>query len=80
MGTANAELMGDAPPSYEDAMADDIGPLDGRREYSGVSNENSPSEVGVAKGERGAVPGYSKHDTNAGGASGSASGSGGFTA
>ncbi|KFY78317.1 hypothetical protein V499_02503 [Pseudogymnoascus sp. VKM F-103] len=80
MGTANADLMGDAPPSYEDAMADDIGPLDGRREYSGVANENSPSEVGGEKGGRGAVPGYSAHDSNGGGGGASGSGSGGFVA
>ncbi|OBT89559.1 hypothetical protein VE02_01752 [Pseudogymnoascus sp. 03VT05] len=80
MGTANADLMGDAPPSYEDAMADDIGPLDGRREYSGVANENSPSEVGGEKGGRGAVPGYSAHEGGGGGGSGSGSGSGGFVA
>ncbi|OBT64350.1 hypothetical protein VE03_05803 [Pseudogymnoascus sp. 23342-1-I1] len=80
MGTPNAELMGDAPPSYEDAMADDIGPLDGRREYSGVSNEDSPSEVGGEKGGRGAVPGYSAQEGRGGGASGSGSGRGGFVA
>lgn len=34
------------PPSYEDAMADEIGPVDGRRgDYSGITNENGPSEV-----------------------------------
>jgi hypothetical protein len=33
----------DAPPSYEDAMADEITPADGpRREYSGVTDVNSP--------------------------------------
>ncbi|KFY45826.1 hypothetical protein V494_00738 [Pseudogymnoascus sp. VKM F-4513 (FW-928)] len=68
--------MGDAPPSYEDAMADDIGPLDGRREYSGVSNENSPSEVGGEKGGAAAVPGYSKHEGGGGGGGGSRNGSG----
>lgn len=56
LGTAPANLIGEAPPSYEDAMADDIGPLDGRRDYSGVTDENAPSEVGE-KGS-GAVPGY----------------------
>jgi hypothetical protein len=66
MGSANADLMGDAPPSYEDAMADDIGPLDGRREYSGVANENSLSEVGGEKGS-GAVPGYSAREGGGGG-------------
>lgn len=34
----------DAPPSYEDAMADTISPADGpRREYSGVTDINAPS-------------------------------------
>lgn len=35
--------MDDAPPSYEDAMADDIAPVDGpRRDYSGVTDVNAP--------------------------------------
>jgi len=47
----------DAPPSYEDALADDIGPLDGpRREYSGVTDENAASQVGSGEEK---VPGYS---------------------
>ena len=67
MGTANAEMMGDAPPSYEDAMADEIGPFDGRREYSGVTDENAPSEVNDGKGAgQSAVPGYSVTDPRAG--------------
>lgn len=65
MGTANADLMDDAPPSYEDAMADEIGPLDGRREYSGVTDEHGPSDVNDGKGN-GAVPGYSVEDPRAG--------------
>lgn len=65
MGTPNADLMGDAPPSYEDAMADEIGPVDGRREYSGVTDEHAPSEVNDGKGN-GAVPGYSVTDPRAG--------------
>lgn len=33
----------DVPPSYEDAMADEITPADGpRREYSGVTDVNAP--------------------------------------
>lgn len=67
MGTAHADLMGDAPPSYEDAMADEIGPLDGRREYSGVTDEHAPSEVGGEGKGNGAVPGYSVQDPRAGG-------------
>lgn len=66
MGTAHADLMGDAPPSYEDAMAEDIGPLDGRRVYSGVTDENAPSEVDDRGKGRGAVPGYSVNDPNGG--------------
>lgn len=77
MGSASADLMGDAPPSYEDAMADDIGPLDGRREYSGVANENMPSEVGREKGN-GAVPGFSPHEGSGG--SGRSTGGGGYIA
>ena len=76
IGTANADTMGEAPPSYEDAMADDIGPLDGRREYSGVANETSPSEIGDEKGKN-AAPGYVARE-NGGGRSGAGSGS--FTA
>ncbi len=74
MGTAHADLMEDAPPSYEDAMADDIGPLNGRRaEYSGVADESSNSEVNTDSGGKGglsngAVPGYSANDPNRGGA------------
>lgn len=55
MGPGSADL--DVPPSYEDAMADDIGPMNGRREYSGVTDENAPSDVGGEKGG-GAAPGY----------------------
>lgn len=33
----------EAPPSYEDAMADEISPANGpRREYSGVTDVNAP--------------------------------------
>ena len=33
----------DAPPSYEDAMADQVGVVDGgRREYSGITDVNAP--------------------------------------
>ena len=42
LGTGNA-LPDDAPPSYEDAMADEISPADGpRREYSGVTDVTAP--------------------------------------
>ena len=34
-GPPPPNIPGDAPPSYEDAMADDLGPIDGpRREYT----------------------------------------------
>ena len=52
-GTPGATTADDAPPSYEDAMADEIGPVDGpRRDYSGVTNENAPSDVDDEKGAR----------------------------
>jgi hypothetical protein len=39
------------PPSYEDAIADDLAPSDGpRREYSGVTDENAPDMGGDIKG------------------------------
>lgn len=63
----------DAPPSYEDAMADEITPADGpRREYSGVTDVNSPALD--AK-----TPQYSaRHgDPGPGGGEGSGSGPGG---
>jgi hypothetical protein len=44
LATPGAAPPDDAPPSYEDAMADDIGPVDGpRRDYSGMTNEHAPS-------------------------------------
>ena len=43
LGPAGTDGMDDAPPSYEDAMADDIAPADGpRRDYSGVTDVNAP--------------------------------------
>ncbi|RDL38955.1 Uncharacterized protein BP5553_03295 [Venustampulla echinocandica] len=43
LGTPAAAVVDDAPPSYEDAMAEDITPTDGpRREYSGVTDVNAP--------------------------------------
>jgi hypothetical protein len=51
LGTPSAGSTEDAPPSYEDAIADEIGPVDGpRRDYSGMTNENAPSDVGDEKG------------------------------
>jgi hypothetical protein len=47
LGSTGAPQANEFPPSYEDAMADEVGPLDGpRRDWSGVTNENAPSEVG----------------------------------
>lgn len=56
LGTPNAVTMEEAPPSYEDAMADEIAPADGssRPAYSGITDENSP-----AMDEKGAAPKYS---------------------
>lgn len=42
-----ADLPDDAPPSYEDAIADDLAPVDGpRRDYH---HENPPAPVGANK-------------------------------
>lgn len=50
----------DAPPSYEDAMADDITPVNGpRRDFSGVTDENAPG-----LDEKGAAPGYTPRQGN----------------
>lgn len=49
LGTPAAAMEDEAPPSYEDAIADEIGPVDGNRVYSGVTNENAPSDVGDEK-------------------------------
>jgi hypothetical protein len=63
LGTPGATAAEDAPPSYEDAMADEIGPVDGpRREYSGVTNENAPSEV-EEKGSHISAPTGEKGDS-----------------
>jgi len=44
LGAPGAPDADDAPPSYEDAMADEMSPADGpRREYSGVTDVNAPS-------------------------------------
>lgn len=52
----------DAPPSYEDAIADEITPADGpRREYSGVTDVNAPG-----LDEKGAAPRYSAIQGNPG--------------
>ncbi|TAQ90922.1 hypothetical protein B7494_g818 [Chlorociboria aeruginascens] len=57
LGTPAAAQVEDAPPSYEDAMAEDITPADGpRREYSGVTDENAPGLD--EKGPSGSAPRY----------------------
>ena len=69
LGTAHAGGFDEAPPSYEDAMADEITPADGpRREFSGVTDVEAPG-----LDEKGAAPKYS---ATQGGAGPSASGSG----
>src|SRR5438045_8298156 len=46
LGTLAAVSIEEPPPSYEDAMANEIAPVDGpRRDYSGVTYENAPGEV-----------------------------------
>ena len=41
------DIPPDAPPSYEDAIADDMGPIDGpRREYQQITNPPGPDEKG----------------------------------
>ena len=72
VGVPGAPDFDDAPPSYEDAMADEMSPADGpRREYSGVTDVNAPSMD--EKG--GAAPRYS----NPGSSSGAGGASGGFS-
>jgi len=73
VGAAGAPPLDDAPPSYEDAMADEISPADGpRREYSGVTDVNAPS-----MDEKGAAPGYSRQgDPKGGGGPGPRNGPG----
>jgi len=69
LGSAHAGGFDEAPPSYEDAMADEITPADGpRREYSGVTDVEAPG-----LDEKGAAPGYSA-TPNHGGPSGSGPG------
>ncbi|TVY52206.1 hypothetical protein LCER1_G006293 [Lachnellula cervina] len=74
LGTPGATVT-DAPPSYEDAMADDIAPADGpRREYSGITDVNAPP-----MDEKGAAPKYSESPNNPPGGP-SSGGSGGHGA
>jgi hypothetical protein len=76
VGVPGAPELDDAPPSYEDAMADEMSPADGpRREYSGVTDVNAPSMD--EKG--GAAPRYTKQGSS-GGAGGAGGASGGHSA
>jgi hypothetical protein len=60
----NVPAEDDAPPSYEDAMADEIMVADGpRREYSGVTDENAP---GLEDEKGGGTPRYSAQQGNPG--------------
>lgn len=62
LGTTQAGGFDEAPPSYEDAMADEITPADGpRREYSGVTDVEAPG-----LDEKGAAPKYSATQDSAG--------------
>ncbi|KAH8599096.1 hypothetical protein B0O99DRAFT_505108 [Bisporella sp. PMI_857] len=55
IGSTTASGFEDAPPSYEDAMADEIAPADGpRREYSGITDVEAPG-----LDEKGGAPKYS---------------------
>ncbi|KAF3058019.1 hypothetical protein GL218_05791 [Daldinia childiae] len=45
LGTAGAVMFGDAPPSYDEAMADSLAGPAARPAYSGVTAENAPSTM-----------------------------------
>jgi len=52
LGTAGADEVADAPPSYEDAITDEIAPVESvGRHYSGVTDVNAPEldETGSAR-------------------------------
>jgi hypothetical protein len=52
LGTAGADEVADAPPSYEDAITDEIAPVESvGRHYSGVTDANAPEldETGSAR-------------------------------
>ena len=78
LGTPGAAIAEDAPPSYEDAMADEITPVDGpRRDYSGVTDENAPGMDEKAAPQYSARPGELKgNPTPPGGRHGEGSGRG----
>lgn len=71
LGTVAAEDAPDAPPSYEDAMADDIAPIDGPRlSYGGDINTTGESEIGDEK-----APKYTPRPGDSGSGGGGPSGS-----
>jgi hypothetical protein len=46
LGTAGADEVADAPPSYEDAITDEIAPVESvARHYSGITDVNAPELV-----------------------------------
>ncbi|OTB16692.1 hypothetical protein K445DRAFT_59147 [Daldinia sp. EC12] len=45
LGTVSAAMYDDAPPSYDEAMADQLAGPSARPAYSGVTAENSPSTM-----------------------------------
>ncbi|KAI9055809.1 hypothetical protein LZ554_000749 [Drepanopeziza brunnea f. sp. 'monogermtubi'] len=63
IGTPGAPAIDDVPPSYEDAMAENLTPAvgPGRGEYSGVTDVNAPT-----MDEKGAAPRYSATQSNPG--------------
>ncbi|KAI6716533.1 hypothetical protein JHW43_000964 [Diplocarpon mali] len=62
VGTPGAPAIDDVPPSYEDAMAENLTPAVGpRREYSGVTDVNAPP-----MDEKGAAPKYPTTQGNPG--------------
>ncbi|KAK0108920.1 hypothetical protein ONS96_002756 [Cadophora gregata f. sp. sojae] len=78
LGTPGAPAIDDVPPSYEDAMAEDMTPADGpRREFSGVTDVNAPN-----LDEKVAAPKYSAQQGSPGPGPGGPSntGNGGFGA
>lgn len=57
LGTPGAPALDDVPPSYEDAMAENLSPTDAERpprEFSGVTDVDAPpmDEKGAARAGR----------------------------
>ena len=50
-GPASLDVPNEAPPSYEDAIADDLGPVDGpRRDYAQPQQQHTPTGSGEKGG------------------------------